>query len=357
MTYVLAAAGTGGHVYPALAVAEELVAGGVDRRDVLFVGGDRLEARVVPEAGYRLARVEMRGRRRLTDPSNLALPGLLRRAVRSLRARYRETDAGVVAVFGGYIALPAGWAALREGIPVVLHEQNAVAGLANRIVHRWAHRSFVGFAAASRRLPGAEVVGVPLRRDLLTPVAPAAARRDYGLDSELPVVGILGGSLGAGSLNALAPELLRVGAGKLQLLHLCGMRNLEDTRRAAAGISGWRVVGFEDDMARFYAAVDLVVCRAGAGTIAELAATGTPAVVVPYPHGLGGHQEANAAELASAGGAVVVAEERISTVPDRVVALVGDAERLRRMGRAAGGLARLDAAQRVASAMREAVDG
>ena len=149
MTFAIAAAGTAGHVYPGLAVAEALVSQGVEPTDVLFIGGDRLEASAVPAAGFNLLSVPLQGLARRITPRNLTIPAKLARAVRRVRRELAHRAVGVVLATGGYVAAPAGWAARSEGIPFFLSEQNAAAGLANRMMERWAVRSFASFPSTS----------------------------------------------------------------------------------------------------------------------------------------------------------------------------------------------------------------
>ena len=361
MTIAIAAAGTGGHIYPALAVADSLVTDhGVASDEIVFLGGNRMETTMVPAAGYRLEQVEIRGLRRSLSLDNLALPFVVRRAAHRMAAVMEAEGTKVVAAFGSYITIPAAMAAHRVDVPLVVHEQNAVPGLANRLAARRARATLVAFPEAAERLRGAIVVGNPLRRELTTfdrTALRATARDRYGLDPDAPVVGILGGSLGARVLNELAGRMATTNGGKLQVLHLSGRRDAERFLAESASVDTWTVVPFEPEMDRFYAAVDLVVSRAGASTISELAATETPAIVVPYALGTAGHQDANALELATAGGCVVVPEGEVDSIPPLVADLLVDDDRLAAMSAAAGSVARPDAAREVAAALVEAAGG
>lgn len=353
MTYAFAAAGTGGHVYPALAVAEELVRRGTDRSDIVFFGGDRLEATAVPGAGFTFERVPLRGLKRSLSWDNLTLPGVVARATRQIRESLRRHRCSALLAMGGYVTVPAGWAARRQGIPVLLHEQNAVPGLANRMMSRWANESLCAFPAAQDRLRRARVVGNPLREMFAgfdREGARAAGRQAYGLSPDDVVVGVMGGSLGAASLNEVAASM--AGSGEHSIVHLAGPTHAADmTRRAAEAPVRWIVIPFEDFMPQFYAACDLVLARAGAITVSELAATGTPSVLVPLAAVA---QEGNAAYLAERGAAAVISQADISTVPGRVRDLLADPGRLRQMSDAARGAARLDATILVADALAEA---
>jgi UDP-N-acetylglucosamine--N-acetylmuramyl-(pentapeptide) pyrophosphoryl-undecaprenol N-acetylglucosamine transferase len=356
MTYAIAAAGTGGHVFPGLAVGEALVASGVPAEDILFVGGSRLESRVYPEAGFPFLEVEIRGLQRRITSANLTIPSLVARASSRISTEFKARRVGVVLGMGGYISVPAGFAARRCGAVLLIHEQNAEAGLANRMMARLAKRSFGSFPKTAR-LPRAEWVGNPIRRHLARfdrAGLRAAARARYGLDPDRPVVGVFGGSLGAGILNRAAEVLAATsGGGGFSILHLTGSDHLESVALASDHFVRWHTVGFEDRMDHFYAACDIVVARAG-GAVAELTATATPAILVPGGFGSGEHQAANADALVSAGAAVVVAEDDMARLPSVVTELLSRPDRMHDMAIASSKLARPDAADVVAAAMRQA---
>ncbi len=358
MTFAIAAAGTGGHVYPGLAVGEALVGMGVADSDIVFFGGDRMEASAVPAAGFRFVPLELQGLSRSLTPRNLMIPAVVRRATRRAADELRSMGAGTVLGMGGYVTVPVGLAARRAGVPVVLHEQNAHAGLANRFVARWADRVFVSFPN-TRGLSG-EVVGNPLR-SVFRSFDGSRLRREaaerYGLDPAGPTLGVFGGSLGAGALNGAVSELAaRWSGGPLQIVHLVGRVHEEATSTITdAPTVHRRVVGFEERMDLFYAMADVVVARAG-GSLFEVAATGTPAIVVPGSFG-GGHQAQNAAAMVDAGAAVVLPEDRLHALTAEVQKLLADGERREQMGEAARRAARPDAAERVAAAMMELAHG
>lgn len=357
MTYAFAAAGTGGHVFPALAVADALVATGVPRDEIVFFGGDRMEARTVPAAGYDFVPVELRGLKRSFSIDNLGIPGVVARARRKIAAEMELRGTRVCTVFGGYVSVPAALAARRVGAKVVVQEQNASPGLANRFVSRRADRVFVGFAAAAKRLRTAEVTGNPLRllfADFDREALRAPARSRYGVPDGLPVLGVLGGSLGARVLNEVTEELaMAVDPDHLCIVHLTGRAHHDAIQELAAQSSvSWRTVAFEDRMDLFYAAADLVLSRAGAMTINELTATGTPAVVVPL--GLGTKQVANVLELEAAGGVVRVPEANIDQVPVVIDQLIVDQDRRHLMASVMAAHGRPRAAGVIAGALREA---
>ena len=356
MSYAIAAAGTGGHVYPGLAVGEALVDLGVDRADVLFVGGDRLEAQVFPAAGFPFLEVRLAGLRRSPTVANLKIPATVVRAVRSISEALRSRRVGALLGMGGYVTVPAALAARRRRIPFAVCEQNASAGLANRVAGRLADRRFSSFPETDG-LPRSEWMGNPIRRSLATfrrtdLLADSFDR--YGLEPDTPVLGVFGGSLGAKAVNDAMRRLAEGWAGRpFQILHLAGASHAEEVASAAAASPlRWVVLDYEDRMELFYAACDLVVARAG-GAVAELIATGTPAVLVPGTFGSGGHQEANAAALSATGAAYVLGEHRLDDLPTVVEGLLFDDDALATMAERAAEMARPDAAWNIARALRE----
>lgn len=351
MSYAIAAAGTGGHVYPGLAIAEELGRRGVAKEDILFIGGDRLEAQVYPGAGFPFLALSLQSLSRSLSLDNLKLPFVVRKAAQRARNEFQLRGVKVVLGMGSYVTVPVGWAAHRTEIPLYLHEQNAAAGLANRIMSRWAHTTFVSFEG-TKGVRRPETVGTPIRRNFLMSRADLrhVALARYALNPGTVVVGVFGGSLGAGVLNTAIGELARRWEGPaISLLHLVGTRNV-DSIDTEGGRVPWTVVGFEQAMEYFYAASDLVVSRAGGVAVAEIAATHTPSILVPGGFG-GGHQASNAAAMERAGAAVHLPEEQISSLPSVVKMLVEDPARRRAMAEAAISIARVDAAERIATTL------
>lgn len=349
MTIGIAAAGTGGHVYPALAIAEAAVELGTPVSDIVFFGGHRHAAMAVPDAGFDLVTLEVRGLARRVTLDNVAVLAGAARAAGTVRGAIRARRIEVMLAMGGYITGPAALAARMARIPLFLHEQNAIPGLANRWAARLASRVFVAFPGAG--LAGGEVVGNPVRSSLLHDLpARSEARARYGLDLDLPVLGVLGGSLGADALNQ-ATARLAASEPPLQILHLAGADQHERWTAMAADHKHWVVIPFEHAMQFFYAAVDGVVSRAGGLAVSELAATGTPAILVPF-EGAGGHQRANAAFLAEAGGAVVLEQARLTQLDGLVAELLEPAENQRRAA-AAAAVGRPGAAFEIAKALRE----
>ena len=358
MSFAIAAAGTGGHVFPGLAVAEQLVAAGVDRCRVLFIGGDRMEADLVPKEGFPLLSVPIRGLGRpLWSGRNLGLPRLVRQATRTVARELQDRRVRAVLCMGSYVTIPAALAARRVGVPLHLHEQNSAAGLANRVAALWADRALVSFPD-TRGMDG-EVVGYPLRSALTSldrAAARPAARERYGLAAGVPTVGVMGGSLGAGAINDAVGALAAAWeGGPVQVVHLAGARNQAgvSTEGDAPGVRR-RVLGFEDRMDLFYAASDVVVARAGGGLM-EAAVTGTPIILVPGSFA-GSHQFGNARAVVEAGAAALVEEAELDRLGEVLAALLDDPDRRERMGRAGIAAARPGAAATIAAMLMDVPD-
>jgi UDP-N-acetylglucosamine--N-acetylmuramyl-(pentapeptide) pyrophosphoryl-undecaprenol N-acetylglucosamine transferase len=357
MTFLIAAAGTGGHVYPGLSVGDALVDLGIDKEEILFVGGDRLEAKVYPEAGYRFHEVELAGLKRSMTVDNARIPTVVMRARRSLINIMGDEGVDVALGMGGYVTLPVALAARSCRVPFYNAEQNAEAGLANKMTARWARVSFVAFPRTGG-IPRGKWVGNPVRRAFWefdrTRLRPAALAH-FDLDPDAPVVGVFGGSLGSAPINHAVSEMVSSWTGPpLQIVHLTGASHLEEMagRDSASGVS-WRRVGFEENMELFFAVSDLVIARAG-GAVAELTATATPSILVPGQFGSGGHQSGNARFLAESGAATVVEQEDLSRLPEVVSELLGDQEKLLAMATASRAIAKPDAARTIANTMIEA---
>ncbi len=357
MTYAIAAAGTGGHVYPGLAVGEQLVADGVARSDILYIGGDRLAATVFPEAGFPYLRLEVRGLSRSLSLKNLALPIVIGRATLRATSELRSRDVRVVLGMGSYTSVPVGLGARRVRAPLYLHEQNAHAGLANRMMGRLAVTTFTSFDETEGAIRPSHV-GNPVRSDLAQ-FSRAELRREaferYGLEPGRVTVGVVGGSLGARAVNrAVVAAMSDWDGPPIQLVHLAGRDHVDEVGSAAgASEVPWVVLEFETDMQFFFAAVDVVVARAG-GMVAEITATGTPAILIPGGFGSGGHQDANSRALERAGAALTLAEDRVDQLSDLIAQLAGDPAGRRGMSAAARDIARPAAAATIASELRRA---
>jgi UDP-N-acetylglucosamine--N-acetylmuramyl-(pentapeptide) pyrophosphoryl-undecaprenol N-acetylglucosamine transferase len=346
--YLIAGGGTGGHVFPALALAGEL-----QRRrpeaPIVFVGTARgLENELVPRAGYPLELVRAKGivgtslGSKLSGAAQLPL-GFLD----SWKLISRHAPRAVVGV-GGYASGPVLATAWARRVPTVVHESNAVPGLTNRLLAKVATRVAVGTDAALARLPGAVVVGNPVRAEFFA-IPPLDGRP---LDRKLRIL-VLGGSQGARILNRVMPDALRLAASRglrFDVVHQSGRARAgidPEALRAAYGPLG-TIAEFVHDVAAEIAAADLLVARSGAMTTAEIAAAGRPALLVPFAAATHGHQEANARALEKAGAAVVLTEAEATPerVAETVASLLSDPTRLAAMGRAARAVAKPDAAAR-----------
>lgn len=347
----LAGGGTGGHVYPALAIGDVLRERG---HTVVYYGDpERLEGRVAPERGYLFRPV-----RALQYPRGGALGKLvfgwgLLRSVLATRGPLKADGVQLVLGVGGYISAPPVLAGVLIGAKRAVHEANAVPGLANKLCGRVAHLVLLTFARTKGMFPASvpqHVVGVPVNPRILQGDR-AAARRRYGLDPDRPVVLFVGGSLGAAKINELAIAACKAENRGYQVLHLTGPKYLDEVKAALGPVPpGVALVGYEDRIGDAYAAADLAVCRCGSATLAELCAVGLPSLLVPSPNVTENHQEENARSLADAGAAVVVVEAGWDLAGNvaKVGELLGDRAKLAGMAAAAKGLARLDAAEKAA---------
>ena len=359
--FVISGGGTGGHVTPALALGEALRRRG---EDVLFVGSERgIEKRLVPEAGFELRTLDARpviGRGPLARAAALLA---LARAALAARRLLRARGARLVIAVGGYASVPAALAGATARIPVVLVNTDAVPGLANRVLARLARRVFVGWpgaAAAFGARAHVEVSGVPLR-DALRQAFAARAREEKPRDEERMHLFVFGGSQGARQINdALVAALPALDPARVAIVHQTGESERARVEAAyrAAGFDAV-VTAFERDMPSRYRWADLVVCRAGAISVAELALAGRPALLVPLAHVGGGEQFANARELERAGAARVLDSRRLDaeSFARELVALLDDPARLREMGARAAALARPEAADQIAERCRALAEG
>jgi UDP-N-acetylglucosamine--N-acetylmuramyl-(pentapeptide) pyrophosphoryl-undecaprenol N-acetylglucosamine transferase len=342
-TIMIMAGGTGGHVMPGLAVAQTMRA---RRWDVVWLGNPKgMEATLVPRHGIEMRWVRFGGLRGKGLLTKLLLPvNLLRAFWQSLRA-LRAVRPSVVLGLGGYIAFPGGMMAALLGIPLVVHEQNAVAGMTNRLLARVADRVLVAFPQA---LPGAQWCGNPVRAEIAALASPS--QRFEGRRGPLRLL-VVGGSLGASALNETVPQALALiePAQRPLVTHQSGKAHaqaLADAYRRA-GVEA-TLVEFIEDMAAAYAQADLVVCRAGAMTVAELASAGVASILVPFPHAVDDHQTGNARYLSERGAAYLFAQSELTA--ERLAGLIRGLDRggLLDMARKAREAARPDAADRVA---------
>lgn len=342
-TILIMAGGTGGHIYPGLAVADALKAKGWN---VVWLGApNSMEAELVPKHGYPVAWVNFSGVRGKGLLRLLTLPFTLLRALGQSAAAILRHRPDVVLGMGGYITMPGGLMAAFLRRPLVVHEQNSIAGMSNKVLVKLASRVLSGFPDV---LKGTEWSGNPVRADIAA--LPEPQTRYAARSGKLNVL-VVGGSLGAQALNEALPKALAMmdEATRPQVIHQTGKKHFEAVQQlyAQAGVQA-DVRAFLDDMAQQYAQADVVICRAGALTIAELAAAGVASVLVPFPFAVDDHQTHNARFLSERGAAILLPQKEMSA--DKLAQLLRelDSEKLLAMAQAARSLAKPDATQQVA---------
>jgi UDP-N-acetylglucosamine--N-acetylmuramyl-(pentapeptide) pyrophosphoryl-undecaprenol N-acetylglucosamine transferase len=350
--YVIAAGGTGGHIIPGIALADEIRAQKAGAA-IVFVGTTQgLEGRIVAAAGYPLEFVDASGFVGKTLTKQLKALSQLPKGFLEARALLKRHRARAVVGVGGYVTIPVLMAARSLGIPTLIHESNARPGVSNRFLNRFATRTAVGLAAANRHLRRAGVVtGTPVRREFFDSPAldPEAASRRLL---------VFGGSQGSRVVNrAMARAAVLLEKSGLEVVHQTGEKDLTGTRQRYPRMpANWKLEPFLPRLWEQMAAADLVVSRAGAMTVSELASAGRPAILVPFGAAAGGHQLENARALEKAGAAVVIAEKDLTaeSLAGTVVELFKDRARLAGMGLKARALARPDAARDLARLLFEA---
>ncbi len=340
-TIVIMAGGTGGHIFPGLAVADEMREAGW--RVVWMGNRGGMEERLVPKHGYPGAWIRARAARGKGLMQKLLLPANLLLSFWESARELRRIRPDVVLGLGGYVAFPGGMMASLLNRPLALHEQNAIAGLANRVLAGVADKVMVAFPGA---LKSAEWTGNPVRGAIASLQAPEHRFRDRSGPLRILVVG---GSLGAQALNEALPKALALLDPRPRVVHQSGEKHLEFLQQEyrKQGVQG-ELLAFIDDMARRYAEADVVICRAGAVTIAELSAGGMASVLVPYPHAVDDHQTANARFLSERGAALLLPQGELA--PERLAQLIGSLDRpkLLAMAQKARALGKPDAARLVA---------
>jgi UDP-N-acetylglucosamine--N-acetylmuramyl-(pentapeptide) pyrophosphoryl-undecaprenol N-acetylglucosamine transferase len=362
MKVLIAGGGTAGHVFPALALARRLESAGHEIRFAGTAAGQ--EARLVPEEGFAFEAVPASPFERKVSLRALKAPVTAVRSIGASRPLAEWSD--VVVGMGGYVSVPVGLAALRARRPLVLHEQNAVPGLANRTLARPARAVALAFAEARRAFPRRTrtvVTGNPVRERILAVSNDRERLRkeavsELDLDEDKRTVVVFGGSQGALHVNrSVADAIGRLQRDDLQMLLLTGPAHEAEVRASLpSGPVVARVRGFLQRMEVAYAIADVVVARAGATTVAEIAVCGVPSLLIPYPYATGRHQEANARSLQRAGAATMLLDDELdgAVLADRIGRLLDDGDRLREMGERAKAWARPDAAEALADVVFEA---
>ncbi len=354
---ILSGGGTGGHIYPAVAVAEALRRKWGDKVELLFVGAEgKMEMEKIPALGYDIVGLPIAGLQRRLEVKNLLVPWKVLRSVGKARGVIRDFSADVVVGFGGYASAPVLWAAQRMGVPTVIQEQNSYAGVTNKILARGARRICVAYEGMERFFPADRIVmtGNPLRGTFAAAAKEksAEALEFYGLRADLPVVLVVGGSLGTRSLNEMMKGWIARSEGDapVQVLWQTGKYYEAEMRAFLAEhpAANVRQMAFIERMDLAYDAADLVVSRSGACTVSELCLVGKPTIFVPSPNVAEDHQTRNAEALVDKNAAVMVRDaEAVKCGMDRATELLADKERLAELARNISALGIRDAADRV----------
>ncbi|MDO5746355.1 MAG: undecaprenyldiphospho-muramoylpentapeptide beta-N-acetylglucosaminyltransferase [Actinomycetaceae bacterium] len=361
---LLAGGGTAGHVNPLLATAKQLR----QRGWLVHILGTSqgLESDLVPRAGFELHTIDKVAMPRRFTRELITVPMRLFRSVNQVRELIRRLHVDVVVGFGGYVSTPAYVAAHREKIPLVIHEQNARPGLANRLGARWAQHVALTFSSTdlTARHGQTSVIGLPLRDDIEqlarhrisdSHSTRVRAARFFDLHPQRPILLVTGGSLGAQQLNEAMVGALKEGIDpSTQIIHLTGKGKDVEVRKAGASMPNYRVFDYLNEMDKALACADLVVCRSGAGTVSELCALAIPAVYVPLPHG-NGEQRYNAADVIEAGGAFLINNDAMDStaVRKRILPLLEEETKLKKMSEAAARCGNIAAAQALADRVVE----
>jgi len=349
MRVVIAGGGTGGHVIPALAIAQQLKK--QFGAEILFIGTARgIETRLVPQAGFPLELIKVGGLKNVSLMTRAKTMFDLPRALWVSGRMLNDFDPDVVIGVGGYASGPAMFAAIRRRIPTLAFEPNVVPGFANRLVARWVSAAAVHFQETCEYFPNCKVTGVPVREAFFSIPSKSGGP---------PTLLVFGGSQGARAINQAMIESLpglRERVPGIHIIHQTGQRDFDNVQAAYAKSSiSSEVHKFIDDMPGTFARADLLVCRSGASTVAEITAAGKPAIFVPFPRAADDHQNVNARALERAGAAVVVEESNLGAayLVDTVAALIGDVNRLRNMAAGAKSLAHPKAVEEIAEMVRE----
>ena len=352
---LIMAAGTGGHIFPALTIARRLQAQGVQVEWLGTPAG--MENEVLKDTGIRLNRLGVSGLRGKGGAALLKAPFMLLRSIWQALALLREIRPCCVLGMGGYVTGPGGIAAWLTGRPLLIHEQNAVAGTSNRLLRPFARRVLQAFPGTFPASDKVVETGNPVRADI-TALA-AMEKQPYNGQRPLRIL-VLGGSLGAAAINQVVPAMLRSARlpqdSFIEVWHQTGKGKDQETlalyqEQGLAVTDTHKVVPFITDMAAAYQWADLVICRAGAGTLAEIAVAGLPSVLVPYPHAIDDHQSANARWLSEAGAAIVIAQAQLEadSLAEQIAQWLQQPETLQQMAAAARSKAVPDAGDKVSA--------
>ncbi|GAA6166270.1 undecaprenyldiphospho-muramoylpentapeptide beta-N-acetylglucosaminyltransferase [Sessilibacter corallicola] len=360
---VIMAGGTGGHIYPALAVARELIDLGFS---VSWLGTRRgLESKLIPDAGLDIDYIDIEGVRGKSAKTLIKAPFLILKAIRQASSLIKQRQANVVLGFGGFVAGPGGFAAKMLGIPLIIHEQNAVAGTTNKILAKIATQVYTAFPNVFKQ---ATVVGNPVRKEISSICSPKDRWPDTNLSSDSPFhLLVLGGSLGAAALNESVPKavekIISGTSAEIHVRHQCGGKNLDSTIASyeACGLDlnndQFNVMPFVEDMAEAYSWAHFVICRAGALTVAEIAAAGCASLMIPFPHAIDDHQTQNALWLVSSGAGKICQQKELTLdrLIDEIQSAMRDRPNLLTIAEKARSLAVKDTAEIMAKASLEVI--
>lgn len=353
---LIAAGGTGGHVYPAIAIADAIKNENADS-EILFVGTkDHMEWKVVPKAGYKIKSVWISGFHRRLTLKNMLFPLKLVTSIVQSFGIVSSFKPQVMVSCGGYAAGPVGWVAGKRGVKVVIQEQNSFPGVTNRMLAKFASRIFTAFKEAAKYLPSDKIVesGNPTR-NTLDKVEKKVGLNSFNFDDSKPVLMVLGGSGGARSINEAIKENLDK-LSDLQVIWQCGSRYIDALMKEVdlENNKNIRLTAFIDNMPEAYAAADLIVSRAGASSCSEFMMTGKPSVLIPSPNVAGDHQTQNAQSMVDAGASELLKDaDAVNALPELVHSLIRDQEKLKEMNKAALKLAKPDAAKMIAKEILE----
>jgi UDP-N-acetylglucosamine--N-acetylmuramyl-(pentapeptide) pyrophosphoryl-undecaprenol N-acetylglucosamine transferase len=353
---LIAAGGTGGHVYPAIAIADAIKNENADS-EILFIGTkDHMEWKAVPKAGYKIKSVWISGFHRRLTLKNMLFPLKLVTSIVQSFGIVSSFKPQVMVSCGGYAAGPVGWVAGKRGVKVVIQEQNSFPGVTNRMLAKFASRIFTAFKEAAKYLPSDKIVesGNPTR-NTLDKVEKKVGLNSFNFDDSKPVLMVLGGSGGARSINEAVKENLDK-LSDLQVIWQCGSRYIDALMKEVdlENNKNIRLTAFIDNMPEAYAAADLIVSRAGASSCSEFMMTGKPSVLIPSPNVAGDHQTQNAQSMVDAGASELLKDaDAVNALPELVHSLIKNQEKLKEMNKAALRLAKPDAAKMIAKEILE----
>ncbi|MBO6620280.1 MAG: undecaprenyldiphospho-muramoylpentapeptide beta-N-acetylglucosaminyltransferase [Balneola sp.] len=353
---LIAAGGTGGHVYPAIAIADAIKHENADS-EILFVGTkDHMEWKAVPKAGYKIKSVWISGFHRRLTLKNMLFPLKLVTSIVQSFGIVSSFKPQVMVSCGGYAAGPVGWVAGKRGVKIVIQEQNSFPGVTNRMLAKFASRIFTAFKEAAKYLPSDKIVesGNPTRNSL-DKVEKKVGLHSFDFNDAKPVLMVLGGSGGAKTINDAVKENLDK-LSDLQVIWQCGSRYIDALMKEIdlESNKNIRLTAFIDNMPEAYAAADLIVSRAGASSCSEFMMTGKPSVLIPSPNVAGDHQTQNAQSMVDAGASELLKDaDAVNALPELVHSLIRDQEKLKEMNKAALRLAKPDAAKMIAKEILE----